>query len=170
GQEIDHAGSPRLPGGRQEVQIPAAAFAQSVQYDPRTIARKMGIAGGLPDGGAELRGGALSARQADGSRPATPTPLEIIAAYREPSGPRQRGAGVGPDAVDHRSEPIRPLWRQMLTQAHSLKQRDCIGRQNVSCRLTRIDGEQECDQPAHEVGVAVAAEGQNGAGSPVWTH
>jgi len=33
-----------------------------VQYDPGTISRKMGIAGGLPDGRAELCGGAVSTR------------------------------------------------------------------------------------------------------------
>ena len=78
-KKINHPGSSRLSGGRQEVQVPAASFAQPVQYDPGTIPRKMGAAAGLSDGRAELRGRTLPTRQADGSRATAPAPREIIA-------------------------------------------------------------------------------------------
>ncbi|KTT90006.1 hypothetical protein NS44R_14920, partial [Mammaliicoccus sciuri] len=56
--------------GRQALQVAQAPSAHPVQHDPGAVSRQMGAAGRLSDGGAELRGGALSARQEDGPRPA----------------------------------------------------------------------------------------------------
>ena len=44
----------------------------AVRHDARAVPREVGPAGRLPDGGAELRQGALRARQGDGPRPAAP--------------------------------------------------------------------------------------------------
>ena len=71
-QEVDHQRIYHLPGGRQEVQIVEAAPADAVQYVARRISGEMGPAGGLPDGRAKLRQGALQSRQADGAWPAAP--------------------------------------------------------------------------------------------------
>jgi hypothetical protein len=67
----------RLPGGRQEIQIAQASSAHAIQHDAGAISRKMGAAGGLSDGGAELCRGAFQACQGHGARPAAP-PGEII--------------------------------------------------------------------------------------------
>ena len=47
-----------------------APSALAVQHDAGAISRQMGPAAGLPDGGAELRGGAFTARQENGPWPA----------------------------------------------------------------------------------------------------
>src|SRR4030095_13407984 len=70
GEEVDDPGISGLPRGRQALQVAEAPSAHAVQHDAGTIPRQMGPAAGLPDGGAELRGGAFTARQEDGPRPA----------------------------------------------------------------------------------------------------
>src|ERR1051326_3562679 len=69
-QALGHAGVPRVSRGRQEVQIPQAPSAHAIQHDAGAIPGEMGPGGGLPDGGAELRGRALAPCQADGTGPA----------------------------------------------------------------------------------------------------
>ena len=59
-----------LSRGRQALQVAEAPSAHAVQHDAGAIPRQMGPAAGLSDGRAELRGGALAARQEDGPRPA----------------------------------------------------------------------------------------------------
>ena len=56
------------------------------QYNmtPEAVPREMGPAARLPDGGAELCGRALAARQADGPRPAAPPPLEVAERFLTP--------------------------------------------------------------------------------------
>src|SRR5580704_10359927 len=56
--------------GRQALQIAEAASAHPVQHDAGAIPRQMEPAGRLPDGGAELRGGAFATGQENGPRPA----------------------------------------------------------------------------------------------------
>ena len=72
GQEVDHARLHRLSRRRQEIQVAQAPSAHAIQHDARAIPREMGPAAGLSDGGAELRGRPLAARQADGPWPAAP--------------------------------------------------------------------------------------------------
>ena len=72
GQALDHCRIHCLPGRRKEVQIAQAPFAHAVRHDAGAISRQMELAARLSDGRAQLRGGPLAARQADGPRPATP--------------------------------------------------------------------------------------------------
>src|SRR5262249_32089339 len=69
-EEVDHSRIHRLSRGRKEVQVAQASPAHAVQHDARAISREMELGARLSDGGAELRGRPLAARQADGSRPA----------------------------------------------------------------------------------------------------
>src|SRR5262249_39667190 len=81
---------------------------------------------------------------------------------RIPSGRnRESRTRVGLDALDHGLESVRALRREMLAQAELVEQRDGIAVENFACCLPRVEGEQDRDQPAHDVGVAVAREGQD---------
>ena len=79
----------------------------------------------------------------------------------------QRGARIRVDALDHRAEAVRALRRQMLAQAEPVEQRDRVGRQDFARRLARIEREQDRDQAAHDMRVAVADEGQRRPGGAV---
>src|SRR4030095_16214057 len=70
GEEVDDPGISGLSRGRQALQVAEASSAHAVQHDAGAIPRQMGPAAGLPDGGAELRGGAFTTRQENGPRPA----------------------------------------------------------------------------------------------------
>src|SRR5258708_39537815 len=75
--------------------------------------------------------------------------------------PRSRhGPCVRTDALDHCGEPVRTLWRHVLLEAELGE--DClrVGAQDVIRRLAGVDGEQDGDQAAHDMGVAVALEAE----------
>ena len=78
--------------------------------------------------------------------------------------PRSRhGPCVRTDPLDHSGEPVRALWRQVLLEAELGE--DClrVGAQDVIRRLAGVDGEQDGDQAAHDMGVAVALEAEHGS-------
>ena len=66
-QEVDHAGIPDLPGGRQEVPVPQAPSRHRLQHDARRIPDEMGSVERLSDGCAWLFRDPFQARQ--GYRP-----------------------------------------------------------------------------------------------------
>ena len=68
----------------------------------------------------------------------------------------QRLAGVGTDALDHGAQPVGALWRQMLAEAEFVEYRDGVGGQNLPRRVPGKQRQQDRDQPAHDMGVAVA--------------
>jgi uncharacterized protein DUF6456 len=70
------------------------------------------------------------------------------------------GAGVGTDALDHGGEPVGALRRQMLLEAELAEDRLRIGRQDLVGMPALVGGKQDRDQPAHDVGVAVALKRQ----------
>ena len=58
----------------------------------------------------------------------------------------------------------------MFAQTHALKQFDGIGVQDLPCALARIDSEQDRNQSAHDMGIAVAGKGQYWPARPVRAH
>ena len=68
---------------------------------------------------------------------------------------REDGLCFGADAGDHRLQSVLALRREVLTQAEPLEQRGRIGCQNVARALAGIQSEQNRDQPADDMGVAV---------------
>ena len=81
--------------------------------------------------------------------------------------PRSRhGPCVRTDPLDHSGEPVRTLWRHVLLEAELGE--DClrVGAQDVIRRLSGVDGEQDGDQAAHDMGVAVALEAEAAAAPP----
>src|SRR5258708_6147924 len=71
---------------------------------------------------------------------------------------RERGAGIIADALDHGAEAVRALRRQVLAKSKILEHRNRVGRQDFASVLAGAQCEQHCDQPAHDMGVAVADE------------
>src|ERR1700722_15186508 len=69
-QKVDDPRLPDMSRGRQAVQIAETPFADPIQHDAGAIPGQMGPSGRLSDGGAELRGGTLAARQENGTWPA----------------------------------------------------------------------------------------------------
>jgi hypothetical protein len=74
---------------------------------------------------------------------------------------RKRLLRIGANAADHGTKPIGALWREMFTQAEALEQRDRVGRQNLLRALAGNHRQQDGDQPADDMGVAVAGEAEH---------
>src|SRR5262249_60406103 len=77
---------------------------------------------------------------------------------------------VGANPLHHGTEAIRALRREMFAQTHAFEQFDGIGVQNLPCALARIDSEQDRNQSAHDMGIAVTAKGQHGRPRAVRAH
>ena len=71
------------------------------------------------------------------------------------------------DAIDHGAKTIRALRCEVFAQTKLFEQRYSVGGENVFCALAGEQREQHCDQPAHDMGVAVAGERQNRAGGAI---
>ena len=65
-------------------------------------------------------------------------------------------ARIHANALDHRAESVRALWGEMLAQAQPVEHGDRIGRKNVAGPLAGEHREQDGDQAAHDMGIAVA--------------
>src|SRR5215475_8775765 len=65
------------------------------------------------------------------------------------------------NAADHGFKSVRSLWREVLAKPEALEQRQRVDIKNVAGAISRVEGEQNRDQAAHDVGVAVAGETQN---------
>ena len=141
-----------MPGGRQALQIAEAPSAHAVQHDAGTVPRQMGASGRLPDGGAELRGGALAARQENGPRPAAAA-AKIAGSS---GGGGERLARVRANPFDHGAQAVGTLRRQMLAKSEFVEHRDRVGGQNLLWRMTGKQRQQDRDQSAHDMCVAVA--------------
>ena len=74
------------------------------------------------------------------------------------SDPGERGLGFGANAGNHRLQAVRALRGEVLAQVEPLEQGGRVDRQNVARGLVGTQGEQDCDQPADDMGVAVALE------------
>src|SRR5256885_2197147 len=88
---------------------------------------------------------------------------------------RARGVGrccarVGANALDHRTESVRALRGEMLAQAQPVEHGDRIGRKNVAGPLAGEHREQDGDQAAHDMGIAVANEGEYGSALAIRMH
>jgi hypothetical protein len=68
---------------------------------------------------------------------------------------REGGLRFGADAGNHRLQSVRALRREVLAQAKPLEQDRRIGCQNVARALAGTQSEQNRDQPADNMGVAV---------------
>jgi len=68
----------------------------------------------------------------------------------------QRLAGVGANPLDHGAQPVGALRRQMLAESELIEYRKRIGCKNFLRRAARKQRQQDRDQSAHNVGVAVA--------------
>src|SRR5438067_7116497 len=116
----------------------------------------MGPAAGLPDGGAELRGGAFTARQENGPRPAD-AEAEVIPSLRRYLRSRgERLARVGANALDHGAQAVGALRRQVLAKSEFVEYGKRIRCQDLLRRVAGIKREQDRDQTAHDMGVAIA--------------
>src|SRR6516165_10309700 len=58
----------------------------------------------------------------------------------------------------------------MFAQTHAFEQFDGIGVQDLPCAFARIDGEQDCNQSAHDMGIAIAGKSQHWAARAVRAH
>ena len=71
---------------------------------------------------------------------------------------RERRAGIGFDALDHRAKSVRALRREMFLEAELLEQRNRVLIQDRARRLLRIERKQNRDQALHDMRVAIALE------------
>src|SRR5262249_8049467 len=85
-------------------------------------------------------------------------------------GRSERSTGIGANPLHHGTEAIRALRREMFAQTHAFEQFDGIGVQNLPCALARIDSEQDRNQSAHDMGIAVTGKGQHGRPRAVRAH
>ena len=69
---------------------------------------------------------------------------------------------IAADALDHGSDAVGALGRQMLGQAEFLEQAEGVGGQRLRWGLAVVEGDQERHEAAHDMGIAVAAKMQNG--------
>src|ERR1700739_1089692 len=72
---------------------------------------------------------------------------------------RSRGkrlAGVDANARDHRAQAVGALRREMFAKSQLVEQCDGIGGKNLLRRVAGIQRQQDRDQSAHDMGVAVA--------------
>src|SRR6516164_3672431 len=58
----------------------------------------------------------------------------------------------------------------MFAQTHAFEQFDGIGAQDLPRALARIDSEQNCNQSAHDMGIAVAGKSQHRAAGAIRAH
>src|SRR6185437_10165234 len=143
----------------------------------------MGPAARLSHGGAELCGRTLATGQENGTWTAAATRAKIAhdpqkrvtalpwltnakrlrgdhVAKKDADGSgsgRERFAGVRTNALDHRTQAVGTLRRQVLAKAELVEDLDRVGVQNVLRRPAGIKRQQDRDQSAHDVGVTVAA-------------
>ncbi len=68
----------------------------------------------------------------------------------------ERFARIGADAFDHRAQAVGTLRRQVLAKSEFVEHRDRVRRQDLLRRVAGIERQQDRDQAAHDVGVAVA--------------
>src|SRR6267142_631388 len=151
---------------RQALQIPEAPSAHAIQHDTGTIPGQMGPAGGLSDGRAELCGGAFPTRQKNGAWPTTAAAEIALAApgawpnslngeSELSEGRGHRFARVGANALDHGAQAVGALRRQVLAKSEFVEYRDGVGGKNLLRRVAGIKCQQDCDQSAHDMRVAV---------------
>ena len=131
------------------------------QYNmtPGAIPRQMGPAAGLPDGGAELCGGALAARQADGPRPAAPAAREVARSggtARAAARARARASALMRSTIERK--PFERCGVRCSRRPSRSNSATASVDEDLARRLARIEREQDRDQPAHDVRVAVADE------------
>src|SRR5262249_4546358 len=86
------------------------------------------------------------------------------------SGCWERGASVGTNPLHHGTETIRALRREMFAQTHAFEQFDGIAVQDLPCALARIDSEQDRNQSAHDMSIAVAGKSQDRAAGAIRAH
>ncbi len=78
--------------------------------------------------------------------------------------------GVGSDPLHHGHQAVRSLRRQMLVEMQLPEPLAGIDARDLLGGLARVEGEEDRDQPADDMGVAVADEGQaRDASAPVDT-
>lgn len=70
------------------------------------------------------------------------------------------GCGIGPNALDHGRKPVGALRREVVLQPQVVEDRFGIGRQDLLGRAVLVDCEQNGNQTANNVGVAVTVEVQ----------
>src|SRR5712671_6863634 len=68
----------------------------------------------------------------------------------------QRLARIVADALDHRTQAVGALRRQVVAETEFVEHLDRVGRQDLLRRVAGIERQQDRDQAAHDVGVAVA--------------
>jgi hypothetical protein len=74
--------------------------------------------------------------------------------------PPHGAAGFGVDALDHRSESIRALRRQVLGQAETPEHALRIGPNDFIRAPARVDRKEDGDEAPHDMGAAVALENE----------
>src|SRR5258705_8346955 len=67
-----------------------------------------------------------------------------------------RFARVGANALDHGAQAVGALRRQVLAKSEFVEHRDGVGGKNLLRRVAGIKCQQDCDQSAHDMRVAVA--------------
>src|SRR5262249_13358508 len=78
-----------------------------------------------------------------------------------PPGQNKRLARFVANTADHGLEPVRSLRREVLPQSETLEQRQRVDVKDPARRFSRVKGEQNRDQAAHDVCVAVARKAQD---------
>src|SRR5262249_44618868 len=68
---------------------------------------------------------------------------------------------IGTDTLDHRAQAVGALRRQVFAQTEFIEYRERIGGQNFLGRTAGIERERDRNEPAHDMGVAVAAISQH---------
>src|SRR4030088_1121618 len=68
----------------------------------------------------------------------------------------ERLAGVGANPLDHGAQSVGALRRQMLAKSELVEHRDGVGGKNFPRGVAGIQRQEDRDQSAHDVGVAVA--------------
>src|SRR5665213_1965808 len=99
-------------------------------------------------------------RWRNGKGPRSGSPLNCgrsLARISRFSGRRgNRLAGVGANPLDHGAQAVGALRRQMLAEAEFVEHRYGVGIEDLPRGVAGIQRQQDRDQPAHDMGVAVA--------------
>ena len=90
---------------------------------------------------------------------------EFHAAAKISTPPLPAPRGRRANALDHGTEAVRALRSEVLAQAQALEQGDRVGRENFAGVLAGKHREQDGDETAHDMGIAVAGEGEH---RPAW--
>src|SRR6516164_10638192 len=78
---------------------------------------------------------------------------------------RESGLCVAPDALHHGHQAVRALRREVLPEVQQAEYVWSIDADDLLSCLARIEREENDNQPAHDVGVAIADEAQARAGA-----